>query len=270
VRLGLGSYACAWAIGVPDYPPPRPMTGIGFLECAARLGLRLVQAADNLPLDRLSPADIDTFERRAADLGIDVELGTRGIGIDHLRTCIRLAARIRSPILRVVVDTAAHKPSPDEVVETLARIVPDLERAGVTLAIENHDRFRAAVLARIIERLGSDRIGVCLDTVNSFGALEGPEAVLAALGPRTVNLHVKDFRIRRADHMMGFVIEGTPAGKGALDVPWLLRSLADLGRDPNAILELWPPPEPTVEETIAKETAWAAESIAYLRTLIPE
>ncbi|MBN1418431.1 MAG: sugar phosphate isomerase/epimerase [Planctomycetes bacterium] len=268
MRLGLGSYACAWAIGVPDEPPARPMTAIGFLERAARLGVRVVQAADNLPLDRLSPEAFAAFERRAAELGIDVEVGTRGIGIEHLRAWVALAARIRSPILRLVVDAAAHKPSPDEVVETLRPLLPDLDRAGVTLAIENHDRFRSSALARIIERLGSDRVGVCLDAVNSFGSLEGPQAVLATLGPWVVSLHIKDFRIRRADHRMGFLIEGTPAGRGALDVPWLLHTLADLGRDPNAILELWTPPEPSVEETIEKEAAWTAESIAYLRTLI--
>jgi sugar phosphate isomerase/epimerase len=69
---------------------------------------------------------------------------------------------------------------------------------------------------------------------------------------------------------MGFAIEGTPAGRGRLDVPWLLRTLKEAGRDPNAILELWTPPEPTVEKTVAREDAWAAESIAYLRTLIKD
>jgi sugar phosphate isomerase/epimerase len=144
-----------------------------------------------------------------------------------------------------------------------------LQRTEVVLAIENHDRFRAQDLLRILERLDSPYAGVCLDTVNSFGALEGPEAVVEALGPWVVNLHIKDFAILRAGHRMGFTIEGRPAGQGRLDVPWLLHRVRGLGRDPNAILELWTPPEGTLAETVAKEAAWAEESVRYLRGLIP-
>ncbi len=103
----------------------------------------------------------------------------------------------------------------------------------------------------------SPRVGICLDTVNSFGALEGPAVVVENLGPLTVNLHLKDFAVRRAGHKMGFTVEGTPAGDGRLDIPWLLGRLRELGRDPNAILELWVPPEADLEKTVAKELEWA-------------
>jgi hypothetical protein len=69
---------------------------------------------------------------------------------------------------------------------------------------------------------------------------------------------------------MGFVVEGRPAGQGRLDVPWLLERLRAAGRDANAILEQWPPPEATTHQTIAKEKAWARQSVSYLRTLIPD
>jgi 3-oxoisoapionate decarboxylase len=140
----------------------------------------------------------------------------------------------------------------------------------VTLAIENHDRFPSAMLAEMVRAAASQRVGICLDTVNSFGALEGPAVVVEALGALTVNLHLKDFAIRRAGHKMGFAIEGTPAGEGRLDVPWLLGRLRALGRAPNAILELWVPPEDDVERTVAKELEWARRSVAYLRPLFAE
>ena len=129
--------------------------------------------------------------------------------------------------------TAAHRKS----VTTIEGLLPEFERAGVVLAIENHDRFKARTLAGMLERLGSEHVGICLDTVNSFGALEGPEVVVDVLGPWTVNLHVKDFAIFRAGHLMGFTVEGRPAGQGRLDVPWLLQKLHELGRDPNAIID---------------------------------
>jgi hypothetical protein len=111
-----------------------------------------------------------------------------------------------------------------------------------------------------------------LDTVNSFGALEGPEFVIDTLAPYVVNLHVKEFVIYRASHMLGFIIEGAPIGKGRLNVSWLLNTLStrQRERDFNAVLELWTPPDANIDDTIAKETAWAVESVAYLRQFIPD
>jgi sugar phosphate isomerase/epimerase len=270
MRLGVSSYTYSWAIGVPGHPPQRPMTVVDLLNAAAGLGVRVVQVADNLPLDQLSSAELDDFENRASALDVSVEVGMRGISHDHLHTYLRLAQRFGSPILRVVIDTADHHPPEDEVVDTIKGIMPEFERAGVCLAIENHDRFTAGAFARMLERVGSDCVGICLDTVNSFGVLEGPGVVVDVLGPWTVNLHVKDFAIFRASHLMGFTVEGRPAGQGRLDVPWLIGRLRELGRDPNAILELWTPPEDTLSATIAKERAWAENSVEYLRDLIPD
>ena len=268
MRLGVSSWTYTWAIGVPGHRPERPMDALGLLDRAAESGVHVVQVADNLPLDRLSSPELDAFEQRACELGTSIEVGTRGIGHDNLRTYLRLAERLESPILRVVIDSTDHHPDADEVVDIIKAVIPEFERAGVCLAIENHDRFKAKTLAGIVERIDSQYVGICLDTVNSFGALEGPEVVLEVLGPLVVNLHVKDFAIFRASHLMGFTVEGRPAGQGRLNVPWLLEELGGLGLDPNAILELWTPPEETLLATIAKEDAWAIASVEFLRTLI--
>ena len=138
------------------------------------------------------------------------------------------------------------------------------------MALENHDRFTTHDFLHILEIINSPYLGICLDTVNSFGALEGPEVVITALAPWTVNLHVKDFIIRRADHLMGFTIEGTPAGRGHLNIPSILEELVKHGRSPNAIIELWTPPETSLDETIAKEHCWAQESVRNLRAFIQD
>jgi sugar phosphate isomerase/epimerase len=270
MKLGIGSYAYYWATGAPGYPPISPLTAHDLIDKAVAFGVRLVQIDDNLPLHTLSFADVKALVAHARDMSIELEIGTRGIQPELLRQYVALASSVGSPIVRTVIDDAGRHPSPDEVVATLQTIVPDYESADITLAIENHDRFRARTLAQIIERIGSDHVGVCLDTVNSFGALEGPGVVIEALGPLCVNLHVKDFRVRRVDHLMGFIVEGTPAGRGMLDVPWLLDSLTRFRKDPNVILELWPPPEAELDATIAKEDRWVSESIAYLRQHIRE
>lgn len=269
MRLGIGSYTYPWAVGVPGHPPERPLSALDLLEKAAESGVHVLQVADNLPLDQLSASDLEAFERRASDVNVAIEVGTRGIAPAHLRTYLQLARRFKSPILRVVVDTAQHQADRAEVVTRFRAMLPEFEAAGVVLAIENHDRFTVRDLIGILQEVNSPALGICLDTVNSFGALEGPEAVVTGLAPWVVNLHVKDFTIFRAGHLMGFTIEGRPAGQGRLNVPWLLQQLREAGRDVNAILELWTPPEETLAATIAKEERWARHSLEYLRTLMP-
>jgi sugar phosphate isomerase/epimerase len=240
------------------------------LDKAVELGVRVVQFADNLSLDQLAAGDLETVAAHAGQYGIEIELGAQGIAPAYLRDHLRLANRLRASLLRLVIDTARFRPQSEEVIQHLGPLMPEFKGAGVRLAIENHDRFKTATLLAILERLDDVCGGVCLDTANSFGCSEGPETVLETLGPRVFNLHLKDYVVRRAPHLKGFVIEGCPAGRGHLDIPHLLQRLREMGSDPNAIVELWPAPEPTPDGTAAKEAAWAAESVRYLRKFISE
>jgi sugar phosphate isomerase/epimerase len=277
MKLGLGTYGCAWAIGVNGYPRPQnPLDASAFLQWAGALGLHLVQIADNLPLHSLSPKDRANLKHEADQLGIAIEVGTRGIQHEHLHTYLAIAQEMGSGILRVVVDSAEHHPTPDEVVDILRPIMPTFAQANVILAIENHDRFKVKTLVDIIQRLDSPYVGICLDTVNSFGSLEGSQVVVETLAPYVVNLHVKEFVIKRLDHNMGFSITGAPTGQGMMDVPWLLAELDKHGRKYNAIIETWLSPvrnaddQIDMEATIAIEADWVRESVSYLRTIIHE
>jgi sugar phosphate isomerase/epimerase len=268
MRLGIGTYTFAWAMGVPGAMPARPMSAFDLLGEAARLGVRVVQFCDNLPLVKLPGPELEAFHQRVRELGLEVELGTRGLAPENLRAHLRLAQRFGCGFLRLVIDSPGDEPAAEKAVERLQAILPEFEAAGVRLAIENHDRFRSAALAGMVEQLGRDRAGICLDTVNSFGALEGPEVVVQNLGQFTLCLHVKDFTIRRAGHQMGYVVEGCAAGRGRLDVPWLLQALKPCPHPFNAILETWVTPGDSLDETIRRERAWAEEGVRYLRGLI--
>lgn len=270
-RLGLSSYGVAWAIGVAGYPTlPQPLDHMGFMRAAAALGLQCVQFADNLPLHVLTASERAAVRDLAAHHDILIEVGTRGIGAENLNQYIELAHEFGSPILRVVVDTADHHPAPDEIVNLVRAQLPALRDRGVMLAIENHDRFKALTLADIVTALDDPHVGVCLDTVNSFGSLEGPDVVIETLGRFVVNLHVKDFTVRRADHNMGFVISGAAAGHGALDVPSLLDKLRGWGRSFNAQIETWLEPQADMAATVDLEAAMVRQSVDYLRHFIKD
>ena len=271
MRLGIGSYTYGWAVGVPGFPlPPSPLTPLGLVDKARAARVRVVQIADNLPLHPLADRELDTLREQAAEHGITLETGTRGIAPEHLQRYIRIAARLGSRVLRVVIDTATHHPELLEIVQTLAAIAPEAGQHGVTIAIENHDRFKAVTLLEIFERVGRPEVGLCFDTANSLGCMEGADQVLHTLGRHIVNVHVKDVRVSRLPHLFGFVVEGRPAGEGDLDIPALIARVRDFGRDPNVILELWPAPEANADAAIAKEERWAEQSIRYLRRYIPD
>ncbi len=194
----------------------------------------------------------------------------RGFGRDALLRYVRIAANLGSPILRLVTDTEERQPSRDEIVDTLSAVVPELHACGVVLAVENHDRFTSAQLREMIEAVGQPEVGVCLDTANSLVALEDTHTVVRTLAEYAVNLHLKDVRARRDPTGLAVVIEGAPAGQGQVDLPWVIERVQAAGRDPNAILEQWIPPAEDLPATLARESAWAEESVAYLRRLIPE
>jgi len=264
MRLGIGSYTFTWAIGVPGVElAGAPMSAEELLSRARALGVSVVQVCDNLPLDEASPSLLSGLRARAEQAGISVEVGTRGTRPEHLRRFLRIADSLGARLVRSMITTSVAEAEAD-----IRIVLPEFEKSGVVLAIENYEKHGVHSLADMIDRIGSGSLGACLDTVNSLGALEPPREAIDALLPRTASLHVKDFDIVRADHRMGFSVVGTPAGRGRLDIPGLLDAARRNGRDPNAILELWTPPAGSAEETVAREQQWAKESISFLRRYI--
>lgn len=266
MKLGIGSYTYAWAVGVPGSPPPCPLDARALCQRALDLGVRVVQLCDNLPLPDSELDGLLDFARRH---GLTIEWGTRGLDDATLNGIAPRLAMFGCPFVRLVVDRGPSQPSPAEVVDRLRHWLATLPDS-VSIALENHDRFSAAQLAAIIEATGRARVGITLDTVNSFGALEGPRVVVETLAPYVINLHVKDFVVQRVPSQMGFIIEGRPAGQGQLDIPWLLDALRAAGRHPNAILELWTPPADTLDDTLRRESQWAESSVAFLRRFLSD
>ena len=263
MKLGLSSYTFGWSVGVRGHEPAHPLDEQGLLDLCQTHGLKLLQIGDNLPLHTFDEAQLERLVVRAAQEGVQLEIGARRFTLERVDLYSAIARRLGAKLIRFVIDDADYHPTPEAVSEILRQCVPLLD--GLTLGIENHDRFPAATLREMIESTGSNRIGVCLDTANSLGAGEGLDTVLRELAPLTVNLHIKDFHIARVPHLMGFTVEGRPAGQGSLDVPHLLKQLAPLRRCETAVLELWTPPERTLEDTIAKEAVWAGQSLDYLK-----
>lgn len=264
MQIGLGTYALAWSIGVPRHEPKHPMSVFDFLEFAHSHGFTLVQISDNLPLDQFSKKELNDMLATARRLGIEIEVGMRGLTVENVQRHIAICDLLDATLLRVVIDRGSFEPKTEEIHAILQQIIPILRNSGIKLAIENHDRLKASQFKDIVQKADSDLIGICLDSVNSIGADEGFETVFETLASFTLNLHVKDYEITRKSHMMGFDIYGTPAGEGRLPLDQVVEELERFGRCKSMILELWPPMEEELEVTIVKEQAWVEKSGQYL------
>jgi sugar phosphate isomerase/epimerase len=263
MKLGVSSYTWSWAVGIKGYEPERPVDCYGLLEKTRDNNVKVLQLADNISLYGMSAEELVKISDIARNYGISIEVGMRGIEPEKLLKYLDIAKKLGSVIVRTVTHRLDH-----EALSWIRRVLPSYEEAGVSIALENHDEHRTSELASFVERIGSSILGVCLDTVNSFAALESPGDVVKNLAPYTINLHVKDFDIVRAVHMHGFSIVGRPAGDGRLDIVGIINHLKKYGRDFNAILELWTPYEGSVGDTILKEDEWAIKSIRFLKKIL--
>jgi sugar phosphate isomerase/epimerase len=268
MRLGISSFTFPWAIGGIDSDHPVTMTAFELLEKAETLGADVLQIADNLPIGGLSNEELAKLRAKADAVGIALEVGTRGIASKNIEKFLEIAAILGSPILRIVIDTKEHEPTLDEINSLLAPFADQFRNLNIKLAIENHDRLTCAQFNEIIDRLGDDWVGICLDTVNSLGAVEAPNTVVPALAPRAINVHMKDFEIVRSNGQMGFTVQGTALGQGRLDVQGVIAAVGGPKRDITSVIELWTPRQSTYEETIALEQSWAAQSVSFLRASI--
>lgn len=279
MKLGINSYTFMWSIGFqganPAFPekaarPEHSLKPIDLLRKAKELDVHLLQTGPNLGLDQYSAADIESFIQATKNWGIALELGTRGLDYDHLIKQVALAKRMNATLIRTLPEIKGQYIQDARLIPSVVRkILPDLEREGIQLAIEN-GKIPAAELRAALDDLHSPNVGVVLDMVNSLAVPEGWKEVTRCLAPHTMCVHYKDFTIQRAWHMMGFICEGTPAGQGMVETEWLLETLKASPYDFNVIIELWPPEQPEIQETIALEQQWAIESVSFLRKYIQD
>ena len=266
MRLGIGSWTYGWATGVSGYPPPaRLLTAMDLIDRAHTYGLDIAQIADNLPVHELSSTDLATLRDHATETGIAIELGTVGFEREHLQRYLSLAMFLGARIVRTLIRTPDGKPDLTYAERCIRSVGDEFCSAGVVLAIENYEQLSCSELASLVERIDNPSVRICLDTVNSLGALETPRQVVAMLGPYVQNLHIKDFTIRRLASKMGYEVIGCPAGEGKLEIDWILCDLHRQGRNPSVILEQWTPWAGSIESTIAMEEAWAARSVRFLQ-----
>lgn len=262
MTLGVSTYAFSWRMH-PDNP--RPFTVVEVLQAVSALGVGLVQVCDQPALDAGDSTFVSQVTTEARTLGLDLELGTKGVESEHLLRFLDLAVTTGSRFVRSMLSSPRGTPTPRDAVASLASVLPAYERAGVTLGLETYEQFSTDELIGVIEAVASPALGICLDPGNSVARLEHPTEVITKAAPYVVNLHVKDFAFSRKEGMIGFTLAGAPLGAGLLDYDAMVTELEANGRAVNQIVEHWLTRQETLARTCELEEIWVRDAVAYLK-----
>ncbi len=261
--IGLSTYSFFWQW---SERAPEPLTLRQMLEQTAAWGVGLFQICDYPPIEEYSPERLDELAWTARDLGITLELGTKGIEPSHLREYLATAARLEVRLVRSMLYSPASRPGLDDAKRMLGEVVPEFEAAGVRLALETYEQVRSADLVDVIASIGSDSLGVCLDPGNCVANLEHPRDVVERTAPYVLNLHVKDFAFSRRGGWVGFLYAGARLGTGLLDYDHLIRTTRARERGLSQIVEHWLPWQDDYETTARLENEWTLANLEYLRS----
>jgi sugar phosphate isomerase/epimerase len=265
--IGLSTYAFFWhhQTQVPTGRATEPLDLAGMLQRTRDLGVDLFQICDYPPLLGLSAQELRDVRMLADDLGIRIELGTRGVHAAQLDAFLVLAGTLGASLVRTMLYAPDSRPTLQTAEHMLRAALPAYEAAGVALALETYEQVPTAALVSLIEQIGSARLGICLDPANCVAGLEDPRAVVERCAPYTLNIHVKDFAFTRRDGWVGFTLAGTALGEGLLDYDHLMAVVDPETRGISRIVEHWLPWQGSQDETLAAEDRWNIHNLRFLK-----
>lgn len=261
--IGLGTYAFFWQ---HSDRVPEPLSLVDAFTQTREWGVELFQICDYAPLETMSELELRDAAAAARDLGLRIELGTKGITPAHLSRFLGLCDLFDARLLRSMLSGPDGMPGLDDARSWLAAGIPAFESAGVTLALETYEQVATDDLVGLVEAVGSDRLRICLDPANVVARLELPRQAVERTASLTANVHVKDFAFARQPGWVGFTYSGARMGDGLHDYAHLLAEVRPRERGINEIVEHWLPWQEDAETTIRTERDWTRATIDYLRS----
>lgn len=218
IRLGVSTYSY-WHFRTPKYPIEK------VIDTAAQLGFDGVEVLHRQMADE-TPAYLNNLKRAAFRKGLDLmmlsihqdfvspDAGERQKAVDHTVHCINLASQMGIPSIRLnsgrwntiasfddLMKVKGKEPvmpgyTDDDAfkwcIDGIEKCLPAAEKAGVTLALENHWGLTTEVdgLLRIFKAITSPWLGINLDTGNFVG---DPYPQIEKLAPYATIVQAKTY-----------------------------------------------------------------------------
>jgi len=280
MKVGIDSYCYHRYFGeiYPDQPDPGVRWSFhDFVRRAGELGVDDV-SLESCFFDSLEPGylaelgavlDEHRLSRVLAWGHPDgLEAGRNEEAWRQMNALIPKAVCIGAGIMRIVASSLMfrfepHAPQIEAIVRMLKQSVKIARDHGVILALENHIDYTSAEILEILERVDSDALKVNFDTGNTLRMMEDPVAAARRLGPHTVATHTKDVAAcRHVRPEEWYFFSSVPVGTGLIDIPGVVRALAESGY--QGVLAV----ESDHHKDNQDEDQLVAQSIAYLKALV--
>ncbi len=210
----LASIKLTWAMVSLPAPVLADEAAIrGVRDHADRLGIKLQLAHGSVcPSARAFNAQLGTLEEQVA-------------------RALKASQIFGASCMRCILGGDPERPQIDMHIDNMIKAVRGIRSrivdSGVKLAVENHGGdLQAREMKMMVEAVGRDVMGVCLDSGNPVWMLEDPHMTLEILGPFAETCHVRDSAVWKAPE--GIAVRWVNMGDGNVDIDGWIRKFIQL------------------------------------------
>lgn len=208
-------------------------TPVQFLDYLS--SIKLTWAMISLPPATLADEAAITAIRAHADtLGIKLQLAfgsvcpsARGFNAqlgtleEQVARALRASQIFGARCMRCILGGDAERPQIETHIDNMIKAVRGIRSriadSGVKLAVENHGGdLQAREMKMMVEAVGTDVMGVCLDSGNPVWMLEDPHMTLETLIPFAETSHVRDSAVWKVPE--GIAVRWVNMGDGNVDI----------------------------------------------------
>jgi sugar phosphate isomerase/epimerase len=267
---------------------PRPSTRMGvelgciaaskftayqYLDYFHKIGLGAAQfSASTLGIKEADPdeAELRKIRAYAESLGISLmaysgrSICPTSSGFDarpgtaeqQIGQGLRVAHIIGASCMRVVLGSFKDRPEIARHLDSMTHVIKNVRSqihdSGVKLAIENHNAdLQAREIKALIDEVGSDILGVCLDSGNPLAIMEDPRLTLEILGPHAATTHVRDSAVWRIPE--GVAMRWVNMGEGNVDIDGWVKKFVEMRPALPVSFENLPTPVPRIIPIFGKD-----------------
>lgn len=247
--LGVVTHSFRATCGIYDMKGKNP-NPLGPIELMHKLkamgsqGIMFISTEGHIP--NLDEGLLGEVGEEAKSLGMYLEGGSSGTEPVETERQLRATAIMGGKILKTSVGWLLH---PDIIsntdewntfrkeTRTNLKVLAKMARYwDIKIGLENHFDVTYQELAQFVDEVGSEYIGVTLDTANAFGIVQDPVETARALAPYIIATHFKDWQLYETRN--GYTMRQDVLGKGEVDLKTIVPIIQAANPDVNYSIEL--------------------------------
>ena len=213
-------------------------TAFQYLDYFKKVGIEMAQFnAGTLGINEAAPdeAAIRKIRDYAAERGVALSVYSgrsicptssgfstkQGTAEQQIAQGLKVAQMIGAKAMRVVLGSFKDRPEIARHLASMTQVLKNtrsqIRDSGVRLALENHNAdLQAREIKVLIEEVGADILGVCIDSGNPLMIMEDPHLTLEVLGPYVAASHIRDSAVWRVPE--GVAVRWVNMGEGNVDI----------------------------------------------------